>query len=163
MVNGTSRDPTCPGSVEGPSSARSAPSRWEDRVMARPHERVAWITGSSRGLGRAIARRLGDDGYAVAVNGLDDWEVASVVRAIRDADGVADGFVGDVTDEAAVDVLNAAISERLGPVDVLVINATGPQPDIALAETTWSDHLDQLRFFVGSPVMTGRAVLAGMR
>jgi 3-oxoacyl-[acyl-carrier protein] reductase len=126
-------------------------------------KRVAFVTGSSRGLGREIAERLGRDGYAVAVNGLHDTEVATVVQAIRDAGGIADAFVGDVTDEAAVDELVSAISERLGPVEVLVLNATGPQPDIPLDETRWSDHVDQLRFFVGSPVMTGRAVLPGMR
>jgi len=126
-------------------------------------QRVAFVTGSSRGLGQAIAQRLGRDGYAVAVNGLHHIEAATVVRAIRDAGGIADAFVGDVTDEAAVDELVSAISVRLGPVDVLVLNATGPQPDIPLAETAWSDHLDQLRFFVGSPVLAGRAVLTGMR
>ena len=70
---------------------------------------------------------------------------------------------GDVTDEAAVSHLVPEISARLGPVDVLVLNATGPQPDIPLAATSWSDHLDQLRFFVGSPVLVGRAVATGMR
>jgi 3-oxoacyl-[acyl-carrier protein] reductase len=135
----------------------------EDQFMPSVSQRVALVTGSSRGLGQAIAQRLGRDGYAVAVNGLHDAEATTVVQAIRDAGGIADAFVGDVTDEAAVDDLVSAISVRLGPVDVLVLNATGPQPDIPLADTGWSDHLDQLRFFVGSPVLAGRAVLAGMR
>jgi 3-oxoacyl-[acyl-carrier protein] reductase len=131
--------------------------------MPSASRRVALVTGSSRGLGQAIARRLGRDGYAVAINGLHDAETATVAEAIRDAGGIADAFVGDVTDEGTVDELVSAISVRLGPVDVLVLNATGPQPDIPLADTRWSDHLDQLRFFVGSPVLIGRAVLAGMR
>jgi 3-oxoacyl-[acyl-carrier protein] reductase len=131
--------------------------------MTAGSQRVALVTGSSRGLGRAIALRLARDGYAVAVNGLDDDQVATVVETIRGAGGTAAAFVGDVTDEAAVESLVAAISERLGPVDVLVLNATGPQPDIPLADTRWGDHLDQLRFFVASPVWGGRAVLEGMR
>ena len=131
--------------------------------MPSASQRVALVTGSSRGLGQAIARRLGRDGYAVAVNGLHDAQTATVAEAIRDAGGIADAFVGDVTDEGTVDELVSAISVRLGSVDVLVLNATGPQPDIPLADTRWSDHLDQLRFFVGSPVLIGRAVLAGMR
>jgi 3-oxoacyl-[acyl-carrier protein] reductase len=132
--------------------------------MMQASRRVALVTGSSRGLGRAIALRLGRDGYAVAVNGLhDDGEAAAVARLIHAAGGAADAFIGDVTDAGAVDELVAAISSRLGPVDALVLNATGPQPDIALAETSWRDHLDQLRFFVASPVLVGRAVLAGMR
>jgi 3-oxoacyl-[acyl-carrier protein] reductase len=126
-------------------------------------QRVALVTGSSRGLGQAIALRLGRDGYAVAVNGRDRTQAASVVQAIRDAGGTADAFVGDVTDEAAVNELVSVIADRLGPVDVLVVNATGAQPDIPLTDTTWSDHLEQLLFFVASPVWTGRAVLEGMR
>src|SRR4051794_4041846 len=131
--------------------------------MPSVSRRVALVTGSSRGLGQAIAQRLGRDGCAVAVNGLQDAGATAVAEAIRDAGGIADAFVGDVTDEAAVHELVSAISERLGPVEVLVLNATGPQPDIPLADTTWSDHLDQLLFFVASPVWAGRAVLEGMR
>jgi 3-oxoacyl-[acyl-carrier protein] reductase len=131
--------------------------------MTTPSPRVALVTGSSRGLGRAIALRLARDGYAVAVNGLHEPDASAVALAIRTAGGIAEAFVADVTDRAAVEELVRTIGQRLGPVDVLVLNATGPQPDIPLAETSWSDHLDQLSFFVGSPVWVGRAVLGGMR
>jgi 3-oxoacyl-[acyl-carrier protein] reductase len=125
---------------------------------------VALVTGSSRGLGRAIAVRLARDGHAVAVSGLRGGaEAEEVARGICEDGGHAAAFTADVTDGAAVDGLVAEIAERLGPVDVLVVNATGPQPDIALGATTWEDHLDQLRFFVASPVLVGRAVLGGMR
>jgi 3-oxoacyl-[acyl-carrier protein] reductase len=131
--------------------------------MTTTPQRVALVAGSSHGLGQVIALRLGRDGYAVAVNGLQETHVAAVVREIRGAGGVAEAFVADVTDPAAVNQLVSTIGERLRPVDVLVLNATGPQPDIHLADTRWSDHLDQLLFFVASPVWTGGAVLAGMR
>ena len=128
--------------------------------MADASQRVALVTGSSRGLGRAIALRLGLDGFAVAVNGRrENGEAEAVAEAIRAAGGVADAFIGDVADEASVE----ALVSRVGRVDVVVLNATGPQPDIALADTTWQDHLDQLLFFVASPVWVGRAVLDGMR
>jgi 3-oxoacyl-[acyl-carrier protein] reductase len=125
------------------------------------------VTGSTRGLGRTIAERLARDGCAVAVNGLPgDAGAEETVRSITSAGGVAQAFAGDVTDEAAVAGLVAAVESPdggLGPLDVLVLNATGPQPDIALLETTWSDHLDQLDFFVRSPLLLGRAVVPGMQ
>ena len=122
------------------------------------------MTGSSRGLGRAIARRLARDGLAVAVNGLrGDGQATEVARTIRGEGGAADAFTADVTDEQQVAGLVAAIAASLGPVGVLVLNATGPQPEAALAEVAWEDHVAQLEFFVKSPVLLGRAVLPGMR
>src|SRR5215218_8383547 len=112
--------------------------------MTTASRRVALVTGSSRGLGKAIALRLARDGYAIAVNGRHDTQAATVAQAIRDTGGTSDAFAGDVGDEAAVNELVSAISDRLGPVEVLVLNATGAQPDIPLSATTWSDHLNQL-------------------
>jgi 3-oxoacyl-[acyl-carrier protein] reductase len=132
--------------------------------MAEMRRRVALVTGSSRGLGAVIARRLARDGLAVAVNGRPgDEQVVAVSRDIRDSGGVAEGFHANVTDEDQVAGLAAAISDRLGPVDVLVVNATGPQPEAAVTEVAWADHLAQLDFFVKSPVLLGRALLPGMR
>jgi 3-oxoacyl-[acyl-carrier protein] reductase len=132
--------------------------------MSVPQRRVALVTGSSRGLGAAIARRLAPDGLAVAVNGLrDDGRAAEVARSISAAGGIADAFHADVTDEEQVAGLVAAVAGRLGPTDVLVVNATGPQPEADLTDVGWHDHLAQLSFFVKSPVLLGRAVLPGMR
>jgi 3-oxoacyl-[acyl-carrier protein] reductase len=130
--------------------------------MAPATDRVALVTGSSHGLGRVIARRLARDGLAVAVNGRGADAAAEVVQAIRDDGGAADAFVADVTDQRQVAELVAAVADRLGPIGVLVLNATGPQPDAPVAEVAWQDHLAQLEFFVKSPVLLLRAVLPGM-
>lgn len=128
------------------------------------HPRVALVTGSSRGLGAAVARRLARDGLAVAVNSLSDNTHASeVVRTIRVNAGTADAFDADITDERQVAELVAAITEHLGPIDVLVLNATGPQPEAPISDVTWADHVAQLNFFVKSPVLLGQAVLPGMQ
>ena len=107
--------------------------------------RVALVTGATRGLGRAVADALHDAGYAVARNG-------------RSGD-----FPADVTDGAAVAGLVEDVTRRLGPIDVLVVNATGPQPGIAVEDLTWQDHLDQLEFFVKSPTLLVQAVLPTMK
>jgi 3-oxoacyl-[acyl-carrier protein] reductase len=132
--------------------------------MASGHQRVALVTGSSRGLGSAIARRLAQDGLAVAVNGVrDDAEARAVVDAIGASGGVAVAFTADVTDERQVVELVNVVAERLGRIDVLVVNATGAQPEAPLPEVSWEDHLAQLEFFVKSAVLLGQAVLPAMQ
>jgi 3-oxoacyl-[acyl-carrier protein] reductase len=86
----------------------------------------------------------------------------AVVDEIQGAGGIAAAFTADVTDELQVVGLVAAVVDGLGPVDVLVLNATGPQPEAPLTEVSWEDHLAQLEFFVKSPVFLGRAVVPGM-
>lgn len=132
--------------------------------MPEAKRRVALVTGSSRGLGAVIAQRLASDGFAVAVNGRHGDELAhEVARGISGAGAIAGAFTGDITDEQQVTELTAAIADGLGPIDVLVLNATGPQPEGPVTEVAWADHLAQLDYFVKSPVLLGRAVLPGMR
>ena len=63
--------------------------------MPSVQQRVALVTGSSRGLGGAIAQRLASDGLAIAVNGLrDDAQMLAVVDEIHGAGGIAAAFTG---------------------------------------------------------------------
>lgn len=126
--------------------------------------RVALVTGSSRGLGRAIAERLASDGISVAVNSASgDAAASAVAAAIRVRGGRAEAFVADVTMEAEVGGLLDTVSAQLGPVDILVLNATGPQPEAPFMDVDWQEHLDQLTYFVKSPVLLARAAVDGMR
>lgn len=126
--------------------------------------KVALVTGASRGLGAAIATELGTRGAKVAVNYLRSSDLAqSVVDKIQEQGGTAKAFAADVSDEDGVKSLNAAIESEWGPVEILVINATAPQPFIALEDLTWRDCLDQLEFFVKSPVLLAKAVVENMK
>jgi NAD(P)-dependent dehydrogenase (short-subunit alcohol dehydrogenase family) len=128
------------------------------------NSRVALVTGASRGLGAAIARALAEDGAKVAVNffaGADNAD--KVVASIRKAGGVAQSFGGDVRDEAQVDRLSRDVTNSLGPIDILVVNATGEQPMLPIEEIDWRTCLDQLEFFVKSPLLLVKATLGGMK
>jgi len=126
--------------------------------------RVALVTGASRGLGAAIARALADDGAKVAVNFFGSAEKADrVVRDIQQAGGMARAFKADVRDEAQVDRLAREVAGALGPIDILVVNATGEQPMLSIEEIDWRSCLDQLEFFVKSPLLLVKATLEGMK
>jgi 3-oxoacyl-[acyl-carrier protein] reductase len=92
--------------------------------------KVALITGASRGLGATMARELARVGWSVAVNyARDDEGAGRVVDAISRTRGRAMSARFDVTDEVAVKAGIAHIADTLGPVELIVNNATGLQPD----------------------------------
>jgi 3-oxoacyl-[acyl-carrier protein] reductase len=126
--------------------------------------KVALVTGASRGLGAAIALKLGACGAKVAVNYFGSLEKARrVVGDLRAAGGVAEAFPADVRDERAVADLVTQVQERFGLIDVLVLNTTGPQPFLRIEELTWRDCLGQLEFFVKSPLLLVQAVVGQMK
>jgi gluconate 5-dehydrogenase len=119
--------------------------------------RVALVTGSSAGIGRALAEGLAGAGATVVLNGRTRETVEAAAKSISAAGGQAHVSVFDVTDSAAVIAGVQAIEERIGPIEILINNAgmqrRGPLEDYA--EETWDllmrTNLDSV-FFVGQAV-----------
>lgn len=126
--------------------------------------RVALVTGAARGLGAAMAKRLGRDGFRVAVNYCHSREKAETVADdIAANGGVARAFQADVTREEDVKRLLKEIDSELGTVEILVNNATGPQPERPLEEYSWRDFQDQIDFFIKAPYYLTFNLLEAMK
>ncbi|HET7412778.1 MAG TPA: SDR family oxidoreductase [Pararhizobium sp.] len=85
--------------------------------------RIALVTGSSQGIGRALAEGLAGYGATIVVNGRTSARVDEAVAALTDAGRKAHPAVFDVTDPDAVKAGVAAVEAEIGPIDILVNNA----------------------------------------
>jgi 3-oxoacyl-[acyl-carrier protein] reductase len=91
--------------------------------MGRVQGQVAVVTGAAKGLGRAIAQRLAEEGAKVALGDIDAAELERAADAIAASGAEVITAVGDVTDEGPAAALIAAAVERFGRLDILVNNA----------------------------------------
>ncbi|MBX3424237.1 MAG: SDR family oxidoreductase [Pirellulales bacterium] len=126
--------------------------------------RVALVTGSTRGLGKAIALELGRRGKRVAMNYVHDRETAE--RAFVELQGACREswlVAGDVTSESEAPDVCRHVADSLGPIDVLVINATCDQPQLPIEESDWAYYQRMLDYFVKSPVLLAKACLPHMK
>ncbi|MFL2934670.1 MAG: SDR family oxidoreductase [Thalassobaculaceae bacterium] len=93
------------------------------------HGKVALITGSSRGIGAAIARAFASEGAAVAINYKTDLTAASdVVNNCEQLGGVGQSFKADVTNPRECEDLVGKVQSEFGKIDILVNNAFRPYP-----------------------------------
>ena len=103
--------------------------------------RRALVTGSSRGIGLALARGMGRAGAAIVLNGRNPETLQKAVESLN-SDGLqAEGKCFDITDEDAVNETIASIESDLGPIDILINNA-GIQRRFTLLEmekTAWDE------------------------
>jgi 3-oxoacyl-[acyl-carrier protein] reductase len=132
--------------------------------MGALNGRVAWITGSSRGIGAAIARRFAREGARVAVHGRDEAALAGVLAEVKAHGEAAIATAGDVTRFAEVERMRGEVEERLGPIDVLVLNAGGSlEPPKAVEETSEEVWSGTLALNLTSAFFALKSVLPGMK
>jgi 3-oxoacyl-[acyl-carrier protein] reductase len=126
--------------------------------------RVALVTGSTTGLGKVMAAAIGRAGARVAMNYQNNTARAEQAFAAFQAAGGEGMLVrGDVTSEADVARMTAEVAKTLGPVDILVLNATPAQPQKPIEEYDWAFYQQMLDFFIKSPVLLSRACLSHMK
>jgi 3-oxoacyl-[acyl-carrier protein] reductase len=131
--------------------------------MPELNNRVALVTGASRGIGKAIALALAKAGAAVAVNYRERGEeAAAVVAAIRQGGGRAAAIAADVASSAAVQRMVGEAEDRLGPIDILVNNA-GMAAARGLDDITEADFDQALAVNLKSAFLCTQAVLPDMR
>ena len=99
--------------------------------MAKPNGKTALITGSTDGVGRVVAKRLGEQGWHVLVHGRDRERGERVVAEIKDAGGTADLLAADLSRLAEVRRLAGSVQQATRRLDLLINNAGigsgGPQ------------------------------------
>src|SRR5262249_52979989 len=126
--------------------------------------KVVWVTGSSRGIGAAIARAFAQEGAKVALHGRDAAALSAVSSSIGRAGGACLSVNGDVTRYADVDRMRTEIEAKLGPIDVVVANAGGsffpPGPIEEIPEDAWRAGVDGN---LTATFFTIKAVLPGMK
>jgi len=131
-------------------------------VSEAGENRVAVVTGGSRGIGRAIAIRLAQSGHAVVVNYASSSTAASeVVEKIQASGGVAVAHGADVSSADEVTEMFETAASQLGPVSVLVNNA-GITRDNLLLRMTPEEFDDVIAVNLRSAFLCTKAALRGM-
>lgn len=105
------------------------------------HGRAAFVTGASRGLGRELSLELARRGAKVVMVARGAADLERAARAVRNEGGTAYALPGDIADKSAVHALAGAAASLVGPIDLLVHNASvlGPTPLKLLLDTECED------------------------
>ncbi len=129
--------------------------------MGQDEQRVAFVTGASRGIGRAIAERLAQDGRHVVLAARTADALKEVAGAIAAAGGSASWTAVDVGDAQALQAAVDAVAEERGRLDILVNNAGITRDTLALRMSD-DDFLDVVRVNLMSAFVASRAAARAM-
>jgi 3-oxoacyl-[acyl-carrier protein] reductase len=126
---------------EGTITAGGWPDPFGDGALAG---KTALVTGAARGIGAAIAMRLGELGAAVAVTDLNEPGAAGKAQELREAGIQASGLHLDVRDTEAIEAVVSEVQRSLGPIDVLVNNAGYFEltESTAVSDAEWQLQID---------------------
>jgi 3-oxoacyl-[acyl-carrier protein] reductase len=132
--------------------------------MSTLEDKVALVTGSSHGIGAAVAALFATRGARVVVHGRDAAAMSAVTARIEQAGGRAIAVAADVTSFAEVEAMRRTIEDQLGPVDVLVASAGGnpvpPGPVEQISEEGWRASVDAN---LTATFLTVKSFLPGMK
>jgi NAD(P)-dependent dehydrogenase (short-subunit alcohol dehydrogenase family) len=122
------------------------------------------IIGAGRGLGAAVARRFGREGYAVALISRSQERLDGLAADLTAEGFRAQGFAADVRDPDSIAAALEAATETLGPIEVLQYSPL-PQKDFMrpVLETTPKDLVGPVEFSIYGPVAAVHQVVPGMR
>jgi NAD(P)-dependent dehydrogenase (short-subunit alcohol dehydrogenase family) len=132
--------------------------------------KTAVVTGAGGGIGRAIARRLAAEGASVALVDVNEATATAVAAEIEGAGGTAGAWQADIRDSARLAEVAAEVTERYGPIGILVNNAGGPADWLGYASAGRTSFLEAteeawrlvLDVNLLGPMLVTRAVLDGM-
>jgi NAD(P)-dependent dehydrogenase (short-subunit alcohol dehydrogenase family) len=127
-------------------------------------ETSALVTGASRGLGRALATELAGRGARVVLVARESAELHAAAATIRAAGGDAHALAADVGDKLAIHAIAGAAAALVGPIDLLVHNAStlGPTPLKLLLDTECEDFERVFEVNVLGPFRLSRAIAGSM-
>jgi len=132
--------------------------------MMKVENRVALVTGSGQGIGRAIALALANEGASIAVNDIpfNKEKAAGTVDELRALGVKAELFLADVSKEDEVDAMVASVLEQFGRVDILVNNA-GINKDGLVHKANLDNWNAVMAVNLTGPMLCTKAVLPSMR
>jgi 3-oxoacyl-[acyl-carrier protein] reductase len=132
--------------------------------MNRLDRKVALVTGSSRGIGAAIARLFAQEGAKVAVHGRDPKALTAVREEIEREGGTAIAIAADITKFVEIEAMRRTVERDLGPIDILVANAGGsfvpPGPLEQITEEGWHASVEGN---LTATFLTIKSILPGMK